>query len=314
MDQFFIVLHQIGIYIILLAVGYITVKTDILDETGLGRISKLVMRVLLPSFIFLNTAEGATRAGLAQSLLVLPLGAAMYLLLAGLAWLLGRVFHLEGNRRRVLYAVVMFGNIGFMGIPLLVELYPENALVYISLLTILDQGLFWTLGLYCTKPVTGEKTPLSLAGLKMLINPALIAVALSTVLVLLGWHLPEVVNTTLDKLGGASMPLALIYIGGMLCLTDVRPVLRCGELYAMIAVKMIVLPVACYAVMRVIGVHADMAGTMAFVTGLPSITTVAMLARQNGSDADYTVCAAMMTTVACLVTMPLAALMLSVIG
>jgi hypothetical protein len=41
---------------------------------------------------------------------------------------------------------------------------------------------------------------------------------------------------------------------------------------------------------------------------------VAMLAKNNGSDGDYAVCAVMLTTLACLVTLPLVALGIAVLG
>ena len=73
MEQFFIVLNQIGIFLILIIFGILAVKFGILDEHSLGSVSKLVMRMALPAYIFINTAEGATRQGLAESLLVIPL-------------------------------------------------------------------------------------------------------------------------------------------------------------------------------------------------------------------------------------------------
>lgn len=93
------------------------------------------------------------------------------------------------------------------------------------------------------------------------------------------------------------MPLSLLYIGGMLSMTDVRKVLRCGELYAEIGLKMLVLPLVYFLVMRLCHVPGDMAGTMTFLTGLPAINMVAMLCKNNGSDGDYAVCAVMMTTI-----------------
>ena len=130
----------------------------------------------------------------------------------------------------------------------------------------------------------------------------------ATVLVLLNVHLPAVLTTALSRLGSASMPLSLIYIGGMLSMTDVRRVLKCGELYAEIGLKMIVLPLVYFVVMGLLRVPMDMAGTITFLTGLPAINMVAMLSKNNGSDGDYAVCAVMMTTIACLVTLPLVSL------
>ena len=308
MEQFFIVLNQIGIFLILIIFGILAVKFGILDEHSLGSVSKLVMRMALPAYIFINTAEGATRQGLAESLLVIPLAIALYLMLFLLSLLLEKVFQLKGNRSHVFRAIVMFGNVGFMGIPLVVELYPDTALLYISLFTILDQGLFWTYGVSLTKPVSDQKEKVSLKNLKNLLSPALIAIVGATTLVLLDIHLPKLLITTLSKLGASSMPLSLLYIGGMLSMTDVRKVLRCGELYAEIGLKMLVLPLVFFMVMKLLNVPADMAGTMTFLTGLPAINMVAMLSKNNGSDGDYAVCAVMMTTIACLITLPLVSL------
>ena len=314
MEQFFIVLNQIGIFLILIIFGILAVKFGILDEHSLGSVSKLVMRMALPAYIFINTAEGATRQGLAESLLVIPLAIALYLMLFLLSLLLEKVFHLKGNRGHVFRAIVMFGNVGFMGIPLVVELYPDTALLYISLFTILDQGLFWTYGVSLTKPVSEQKEKISLKNLKNLLSPALVAIVGATVLVLLNIHLPKLLTTTVSKLGTASMPLSLLYIGGMLSMTDVRKVLRCGELYAEIGLKMLVLPIVFFLVMKLCQVPTDMAGTMTFLTGLPAINMVAMLSKNNGSDGDYAVCAVMMTTLACLVTLPLVSLGMVLLG
>jgi hypothetical protein len=317
MEQFYIVLNQIGIFILLLLTGVITVKCKLLDYNSLMGISRLVMRVVLPAYIFINTAEGATRAGLAESLLVIPLSIALYVLLFLLATLLVKVFHLTGNREKVFRAIVMFGNVGFMGIPLVTELYPTTALLYISLLTIIDQSLFWTYGVSLTQPVAAAGQPkekFSFKGLKNVLSPALAAILLATVLVLLDWHLPSVLTSALTKLGSASMPLSLIYIGGMLSLTDVRGVLRCKELYAEIGLKMIVFPLVFYIGMKLCHVPSDMAGTMTFVAGLPAINIVAMLSKNNGSDGDYAVCAVMLTTIACLITLPIVSLGIALMG
>lgn len=314
MEQFFIVLNQIGIFLLLILLGVAAVRFGILDQRSLGSVSKLVMRMALPAFIFVNTAEGATRQGLYASLLVIPLAAGLYLMLFGLSRLLEKVFHLQGNRAKVFRAIAMFGNVGFMGIPLVVELYPDTALLYISLFTILDQGLFWTYGVSLTKPVSDQREKISLKNLKNLLSPALVAIVAATVLVLLDLHLPKVLVTTLSKLGGASMPLSLLYIGGMLSMTDVRGVLKCRELYAEIGLKMVVLPLGYFVVMGLLHVPADMAGTITFLTGLPAINMVAMLSKNNGSDGDYAVCAVMLTTMACLVTLPLVSLGMALLG
>ncbi len=316
MEQFFTVLTQIMIFVILILLGIVAVKQNILDEHSLGNLSKIIMKMALPAYIFINTAEGATRSGLAASLAVIPMAIVLYILLFLLSLFIERIFHLMGNRSHVFQAIVMFGNVGFMGIPLVVELYPDTALLYVSLFTILDQVLFWTYGTSLLEKVEErkQKKRLSLDALKNLLSPALLAIILATVCVLLDLHLPYIISATLNKLGSASMPLSLLYIGGMLSMTDVRKVLRCGELYAEILLKMVVLPLLFYFVVRRLNIATDMAGTIAFLAGLPAINMVAMLAKNNGSDGDYAVCAVMMTTLACLITLPIVSLGIALIG
>ena len=301
-------------FLVLICLGIVAVKTGILEERSLGNVSKLVMRMALPAYLFINTAEGATRAGLAQSLLVLPLAGALYVVLFLLSLVMEKGFRLKGNRGRVFRAIAMFGNVGFMGIPLVVELYPDTALLYISLFSILDQVLFWTYGVSMTYPVAEQGAPRQKGSLKSLLSPALIAILAGTVFVLLDLHLPYVFTQALTKLGSASMPLSLLYIGGLLAMTDVRQGLKCKEIYVEIVVKMLLLPLVYFFVMSRLGVPTDMAGTLTFMAGLPAINMVAMLSKSNGSDGTYAVCAVMLTTVASLVTLPLLSLGMSLMG
>ena len=84
--------------------------------------------------------------------------------------------------------------------------------------------------------------------------------------------------------------------------------------FTVFCIVLFALPVLFYLGMKLLGVPEDMAGTMAFLSGLPSINMVAMLAKNNGSDGDYAVCAVMMTTLACLVTLPIVSLVIALVG
>lgn len=314
MEQFFIALTQIGIFLIMICIGFLTMKIKIFDGHSLVSVSKLVMQISLPAYIFINAVNSATRQSLMDSLIIVPIAVILYLILILVSVVIERVFRLRGNRRRVFRASLIFGNIGFMGIPLVTALYPDTALLYVSVFTIVDQLIFWTYGVLLTKPVSEDRQGISPENLKNLLSPPLVAIVLAILFIIAGIHIPTVFVSALEAIGNTSMPLALIYIGGVLCTCDIKPVLRCGELYAGIVVKMIALAVACYVVMGLLGVSKDMAGTLAFIIALPGIEMVPMLAKTNGSDGDYAVCAIMMTTIACLITLPIVSLCISLLG
>lgn len=139
MEQFLIALTQIGIFLILICVGMVTLRIKIFDAHSLEAVSKLVMQVSLPSYIFINAVSSATRQSLVDSLVIVPLAVILYILLVLVSGTIERVFHLRGNRKSVFRASLIFGNIGFMGIPLVAALYPSTALLYVSIFTIVDQ-------------------------------------------------------------------------------------------------------------------------------------------------------------------------------
>jgi hypothetical protein len=314
MEQFAIVGGQLIKFFFIIVLGIICAKFHVLDQQSLAGISRLVIRVVLPIMIFTNTLTSATREGILQSLLVIPISIVLYVAL----WLLAsagiRLFHLEGNRAKIFKALGMFGNVGFMGIPLISELCPTSGMLYIALFTIVDQGLFWTLGTTYTQRADAPKTSFNVKNLKKLLSPALVGIVLSIILVLCGVRFPTVVESSLQTVANASMPLSLIYIGGLLYYSDIRRVLGCVELYAQMVFKMTLLPIGLYAVLRVFNLPLELCTTMAIICGLPAISTVAMLCHQNGSDGDYATSAVMLTTIACVITLPLVSLGMALIG
>ena len=69
-------------------------------------------------------------------------------------------FHLHGNHRQLYSAMSVFGNVGFMGIPIVTSIYPENGMLYICVFTIIDQLMLWTAGVRLTSGTDSQKTVL----------------------------------------------------------------------------------------------------------------------------------------------------------
>lgn len=315
MEQFIIVLSQVVIFLILICVGILSTKLKILSKEALSGISALVMSVSLPCFIFINGITSATRQSLMDSLIIIPIAVILYLLLMVVNMMIEKVFKLKGNRERIHRACFMFNNIGFMGIPLVIAIYPDTAVLYVSIFTIVDQLVFWTYGVTLTYPVSENKQKTSvLTTLKNLISPPLVAIILAVVFILIGIQVPSVIESALSTIGATSMPLALIYIGGVVCTIDLKPALKCAEIYAGIIVKMIVVPVVAFVVMNHIGIALDMSTIMAYMVALPGVEIVAMLAEANECDGDYAVCSIMISTIASLITLPIVSLLMAAVS
>lgn len=125
-------------------------STKVLSTENLEIISKVVIKLSLPVMIFINTVNGVDRQSFFSSLSILGIAAVMYVCLLILGTLSGKVFHLHGEHLQLYRAMTVFGNVGFMGIPIVVSIYPEKGMLYMAVFTIIDQLMLWTLGVKLT--------------------------------------------------------------------------------------------------------------------------------------------------------------------
>ena len=213
------------------AIGVIAVKTKVLDQNGLDVLSRLILNITIPVMLFTNTANGIDRQEFISALPVLFMTALMYLLLFLLSFVLARCSRLSGNIRNVFRAGTMYGNVGFIGIPIVAALFPEKGMLYIALFTIVDQITLWTIGLNLTAPVESQQKLSVLGLLRKMVNPAIIAIVLAVALIFTGWKIPSILNTALVNTGSVTTALAMIYMGGLFCYTDIPMYFKKIEFY-----------------------------------------------------------------------------------
>lgn len=300
MNPFLTIVVQLVSFFIMLAAGYLAARLKVVTEDFLSGLSGLIMRILLPSLIFANAMNGASRQDLFTCYPVLILTAAMYAGLILIFFLLARILRLPEGKSRIFQAAFIFGNAGFIGIPLLTAIYPQQGSLYVVLMSLIDQPILWTYGLYLTTPRDGSGH----FSWKNFINPALGAVLLSVIFLLCGIRLTSMIETPLLSIGKASTPLSLIYLGGLLYYSSWKEVLKQKEIYAGIVVKMLAFPLAYCAAASLVCRSTDMIHAMSLVSGLPTMTTIAMFAQsRDGKYGNYALGIVLITTVISLLTL-----------
>lgn len=316
MGQFSIILNQIGGFIIYLAVGiFLRRKTKILTEESLFTLSELTIKVALPAFIFTSTVYGTSLEDFASVGPVILIMILVYVILFVVGILFCRIFGLKGNTARAYRLCLTFGNVGLVGVPIAMELYPSAAMIIIAVATVIDQLVMWTYGVNLSYDVeSGNKERFdSKKIIRIITNPPLLAILISLVFVVFGWSAPAFVNTALDKIGSMVTPLGLIYVGGMLEWSDIKFAVKRIEIYVFIVFKMIVLPVFVYFIMIKMGIPRDMSGSYAVILSVPVFVAATILTKNNGSDDKIAAGMLMLSTVAFLITYPITSVLMSMI-
>ena len=122
MGQFGVMIGQLVGFLIMLMVGYGCVRLRFYGQTALDGMCSLLLNVLIPVLVFSNAVDGADRAQLAANWGVMLLTAVTYALLILVFWLVAKLLRLKGSRSHVFQASLIFGNAGFIGIPLIMAL------------------------------------------------------------------------------------------------------------------------------------------------------------------------------------------------
>lgn len=317
MEQFRIVLDQLIGMGVMMVVGFICVKAKVLGEQALSGICNLILKATLPLMVFSNAVAGATRHDLIDSGAILVMMSLMYALLIVIFRLLAHLMRLEVNRGRIFQAAFIFGNGGFIGLPIILAVFPERGALYFALMSIIDQVVLWTYGAAICKRVEDRSTPMDdnpaknwAARLKGLINPPLVGVTLAVLAILIGIRIPDDLLTPMHSVGSTSTPLSMIYIGGLLALRDWKGVLKYPDFYVGMLVRLLAFPIGFWALLTfvppLIGLgtlDTAMVQVVTVAAGLPTMAALPMLAEKHRNNPEYATGIVLVTTVVSLFTL-----------
>jgi Predicted permeases len=270
-------------------------------EVYLPELSRIIMKIVLPVYIFTSIFNGTTIKQLINGIPVLFLSIAIYVIFILTFSLLAKILKLPGERGNVYQALFIFGNTAIIALPLINEMYPKEGIIYLALFAIIDQLIFWTYGIWLT---TSKQQGMK-ANLKNFINPSLVAVALSILLIVIRVKLPIVLNNTLNTVGKASTAMCLIYLGSLFYFSNWKKVLNKREIYIGIVFKMILIPLIIGIVLHIIDLSLSMRGTMVILSALPTMTVIPMLVKPNSEEKEYAIGATLFTMAVSLITLPI---------
>lgn len=299
MNTFDIILQQVGLFVIYILAGLLLVKTKVLNRETLEPISKFVIKMALPLMVFINITDGTDKKNLYESWPILVIAVGFYICIYAAGAMAVKFFKQQESRVGIYRAMLLFGNIGFIGLPMISSVFPENGILYASVFMLIDQFMLWTLGVKLTSP-TGEGG----FKLKKMINPATVAIVLAIVLKFTGIRIPILLDTAFSKIGSTASPLAMIYVGGIFAGISLKKYLREISLYGIVLLKMILAPVFLFLILGLFPVSGELRLATSLIVGMPTMTTVVMMANASGLDGDYALGGVFITTISGIITLP----------
>ena len=140
-----VMLQQMIVMFLMMAVGYLCYKKQILTEEVSKKVSAIVVNVANPCMILSSALTDQQMQG-KELLQTLAIVAMMYAFLLLVAQLLPGILHIQKESRGAYAAMTVFANIGFMGFPVLAAMYGNGALLYGAVFQIPFNILIYTYG------------------------------------------------------------------------------------------------------------------------------------------------------------------------
>lgn len=205
-------------------------------------------------------------------------------------------------RNRVYVCATAFGNVGFLGVPLLEALLPtEPKAVLFSAVYIVSMNILcWTLGLTL---LTGDKSYLSVK--KLFINPPMLALLVALPIFFTGVKLPSAVVTGVTLMAKMTAPLCMLVLGMRFATVDVKDLFSDGYLYFTSAMKLVVLPLLTFAICYFLPIDGTIKTTLFILGCMPTASVVLNLSEIRGAGQKTASGTILMATIFSIVTIPL---------
>lgn len=299
-------MFKLGVAMLL---GWVLNRQKVLDAGSNKSLSGLVVNVTSPALVIYSVCS--TQRVNAEAVKLFGFGVILYavlpLMAAGLVWLL----RTAPDKRSVYQLLLVFGNVSFMGFPVVHALYGEQAIFYINLLHIPFTLMIFTYGVWLLRG-RGEGMGQAL-GIGDLLSPGLLSGALSLVIYFFQVPVPGFVANALGFVGQVTSPLSMLLIGSMIADFSLRDLFAERKLFPLAIAKLLVFPLAGYGVARLLFSDPMMVGIITVSLAMPSGTLCAMVGQQYGapSQASSAALGVFISTVLSMVSIPLVILGLS---
>lgn len=297
MKEAFILFPQTMVLLAMMVGGYIAFKRNWLTEEGWRSLNQITVKLLYP-FLMLSIVSSydyADGSSLVRQNLVLAVLYYAVMVLTGTVYCAVR--RLEGQKKNIQKLMVIFSNIGFVGVPLVRALYGDSFTFYVLFYIMGFNLLCFTYGVYLASSGGGFD-------LKSFFNAGTIGTMAAIVIYLFRIPIPAPVQTFFDSLGGMIIPTSMILIGGSVAQQDLRAVVRNRENYLVSAGRLFLAPAIGILAVRFLPFDPRLKGIFVLLCAMPIASTAGTLAEVYsgaGKECNSTIA---LSTIASVVTIP----------
>ena len=306
-----VILEMIVIFT-MIAVGFILRRSGHLGDSTVQSVSYLITYILNPC---LNISIAISYEGklpedrFARAFIWCAI---LYAVLIGMSYFFPIALRIPRNEKFTYKMLTVYGNTGFIGLPICRAVFGTESLVYVTINNILFTFLIYTYGsaiLRRTKRLQDGKAaekPSFAKTLKSIFNVGTISGIIAIVIYLTDPPLPTFIGEIFSYIGEPTIFLSLMILGSSVASKPLKTLLsRDGRMYPFLLLRMIALPIVIVLIMKSL-----MLGTLAVLISLPGGNMPLILSQEMGLECGELSRGIILSTIICIFTIPVVMLVL----
>lgn len=291
---------QIAELFIMILLGYILVKSNLLTKQDSKVLSTVALYIVTPCVIinaFQVQHSQDVKNGLILSFLAAIIIHIIYIV--GVR-IVGKGYTLNGVEK----ATIIYTNAGNLIIPLVQALLGKEWVVYTTGYILVTTIFIWTHGrmLICEEKGFNVK--------ELLKNVNVVACIMGILMFVLKIQFPSLITETMDSISATIAPISMIVAGMLIAGMDVKDCLKNKRLYIITFLKMIVFPLFAVSLLKFTNLssmvkNGDIILLISLLASIaPTAASVTQLAQIYDADSEYASAYYFITTLLCILTMP----------
>lgn len=296
--MFINILTQVIILLVLVMLGFILAKKDLINEQGAKNMTDLVMYFATPCVIIKSFIRQFDPDLLKELLLTF-----LFAVVSHIAFIILSILLVRDNdkrKQRVLQFGVIFSNCGYMSLPLQEALLGETGVFYSSSYIVIFNLFIWSYGILL---MSGDRKYLSPR--KLIINPGVIAIVVGMIIFLFSIPLPKVVSEPISYIASLNTPLPMIIIGYHLANGKISDGIKSLKCLWAIFLKLFAFPLLALLALYLCGVKGDMLVSLVISCSAPTAAITTMFSAKFEQDTSLSVNLVSLSTVLSVISMPI---------
>ena len=289
-------------------VGYVAGRLGYMGGEFDKRLSSLVINITCPALILSSAMTGE----LPDRRLILPLlgiSIITYIILTGVVFWLPRYLTKQKADEGIVGFALMFGNVGFMGYPVVASIFSHQAVFYAAVLNVVNTLAVFTVG---TILIVGDVGDGKRFQKKVLYSTPMLSAYLAMLIVALGIdNIPGLISQPLTIIGNITVPAALLIIGSSMSQLSLRTMLGNRTVYATTLFRLILIPLGFYYLFSALGFDPYVVNINTVVIAMPVATYGTILCLKYGRETTLITEVTLITTLLSMLTIPLLTLLFS---